>query len=125
MICDLGDVLFTWSPPTTTAVPKAAMRAMMRSATWDEYERGRTTEDQTYRILSEKYGYALKDVEITFAAARATLKPTATMFDLIRRIRNSGVVLYAMSNISKPDWEVLMTKATEEEWALFDRVFIS
>jgi hypothetical protein len=42
------------------------------------------------------------------------------MLEVIRELREAGLAIFAMSNISAPDWEVLTTKATVEEWALFD-----
>jgi hypothetical protein len=47
------------------------------------------------------------------------------MLEVIRDLKETGLTIYAMSNISAPDWEVLGTKATAEEWALFDQTFTS
>jgi hypothetical protein len=47
------------------------------------------------------------------------------LFELIRELREAGLSIYAMSNISAPDWKMLITKATAEQWALFDDTFTS
>ena len=47
------------------------------------------------------------------------------MFNIIRELKEAGLVIYAMSNISTPDWVVLSRKGTPEEWSLFDHIFTS
>lgn len=49
IIFDLGDVLFTWSPNTTTTIPAKMMQSILSSATWIEYECGRIEQDACYR----------------------------------------------------------------------------
>ena len=60
-----------------------------------------------------------------FQAARDTLQSDPKMLEIIRELKASGKSIFAMSNISAPDWEVLKTKADPSVWALFDMVFIS
>ena len=53
-------------------------------------------------------------------AARDSLQSNSKLLDVIRELREFDI---AISNISAPDWTVLSTKATPQDWALSDHVF--
>ena len=126
VVFDLGDVLFTWSPSTPKSpLPANIIRSILRSARWYEYEKGNLTEDQAYSAVAEEFNVAAADVKGSFEAARDSLQSNPQLLELIHELKQSGLAIYAMSNISAPDWEVLSTKATPQEWALFDRAFTS
>lgn len=126
VIFDLGDVLFTWSASTPQSpLPSKVTRGILRSAQWFEYEKGNLSEDQAYAAVAEEFGVQASDVNGGFIAARNSLRSDPTLLGLIREIKNTGRKVYAMSNISAPDWEFLRTRAKPSEWALFDRVFTS
>ena len=126
VIFDLGDVLFTWSASTPQSpLPPKVTKGILRSAHWFEYEKGNLSEDQAYAAAAEEFGVQESDVKGGFIAARNSLQSDPTMLKLIREIESTGRTIYAMSNISAPDWEFLRTRATPSEWALFDRVFTS
>jgi FMN phosphatase YigB (HAD superfamily) len=126
VIFDLGDVLFTWSPYTPKSrLPAKVLRNILRSFHWFEYEKGNIEEAEVYSLVAQEFNVAATDVEIAFQAARDSLKSSPKMLEVIRELKEGGLAIYAMSNISAPDWEVLTTKATAEEWALFDRTFTS
>lgn len=127
IVFDLGDVLFTWNPPSSVPlIPPKVLHCMLKSPTWSSYEVAAFSETEAYTKLSEEFDVPFETIKDAFQLSRDTLKSDSAMLDLIRRIRMQlGWKVYAMSNISAPDWEVLATKATKEEWALFDRVFTS
>ena len=126
VIFDLGDVLFTWSASTPQSpLPPKVTKGILRSAHWFEYEKGNLSEDQAYAAAAEEFGVQESDVKGGFIAARNSLQSDPTMLKLIRETKSTGRTIYAMSNISAPDWEFLCTRATPSEWALFDRVFTS
>jgi len=125
VIFDLGDVLFTWSASTKSPLPANLLRDILRSFHWFEYEKGNLEEPEVYSLIAQEFNVALADVENAFQAARDTLQSNPKMLQVIRELREAGLEIYAMSNISAPDWEVLTTKATIEEWALFDNIFTS
>ena len=125
-VFDLGDVLFTWSSSTPKSpLPSNTLKNILRSFHWFEYEKGNLTEDQVYSLVAQEFNVAASDVKGAFEAARDSLKSNPKLLDVIKELRESGLAIYAMSNISAPDWAVLSTKATPKEWALFDRVFTS
>jgi FMN phosphatase YigB (HAD superfamily) len=125
LICDLGDVLFTWTSSNFAEIPRTDLFRILTSPIWQNYERGKFTEEEAYGALSEEYGFGVVEIRNTLSAARDTLKSSEPMLHLLKKLRATGLRIYAMSNISLPDWKVLRTKASEEDWGLFERIFIS
>ena len=126
IVFDLGDVLFNWSPPTQQSLlsPKI-LRSILHSVHWFEYEKGNLGEDEVYSLVAEEFGVAFTDVKSTLQAARESLKKNPTMLEITRQLKGEGLNIYALSNISAPDWEVLSKTAAEEDWSLFTQVFTS
>ena len=126
IIFDLGDVLFTWSPETTTSLPAKTIRKMISSAIWNEYEAGRIDQDACYHQVAQKFSITVSEVTEAFSQVRDSLQPNNAMISFIQELKEAtqgAVKVYAMSNISKEDYAVLLTKMTY--WSVFDRVFTS
>lgn len=126
IIFDLGDVLFTWSAETKTSISPQLLRKILRSATWFEYEKGNLQEYEAYELVGKQFDVETSEVAAAFQGARDSLQGNLKLIQLIRELKQEHkLTIYAMSNISAPDWAVLKGKASAEEWALFDRVFTS
>ena len=126
IIFDLGDVLFTWSANTTTSISLQTLHSILRSSIWFEYEKGNITEEEAYSLSAAEFSLDASEVGAAFRAARATLQSDPSMLTLLHELKeNNGIQLFAMSNISAPDWEVLRQKGHVEDWALFERIFTS
>jgi FMN phosphatase YigB (HAD superfamily) len=129
VVFDLGDVLFTWSFPSDSPLPQAlpakTLGSILRSVHWLEYEKGNLTEDETYSLVAQKFSVSALDVKSSFEAARSTLQSNPKILEVVRELKESGLAVYAMSNISAPDWKFVSAKCAAEEWALFDRIFTS
>jgi FMN phosphatase YigB (HAD superfamily) len=126
IIFDLGDVLFKWSPHNKTSISPRTLRAMLNSPTWFDYECGRLSEADCYATVSSEFNVSPEEVRQAFQDARDSLQANHDLIDLIRELKaqsNGGLRIYAMSNISLPDWEVLRTKPAD--WSIFDEVFTS
>lgn len=126
VIFDLGDVLFTWSPHTTTTIPAKMMRNIVSSAVWIEYECGRIEQDVCYDQVAQEFSISTSEVAEAFSQARNSLQPNNTMVSFIRELKEVSRVplkVYAMSNVSKEDFAVLSTKMAD--WSIFNRVFTS
>ena len=126
IIFDLGDVLFKWSANTTTTISPRTLRSILNSPTWFEYERGQLGEADCYTIVSSEFDVSVEEVRRAFQDARNSLQANHNLIHLIRELKaqsNGGLRIYAMSNISLPDWEVLRTKPAD--WSIFDAVFTS
>ncbi|KAH8110768.1 HAD-like protein [Phellopilus nigrolimitatus] len=126
VIFDFGDVLFKFSVQTKTSIPPKIMKKILKSANWYEYEKGNITEQESYKLAASTYDLDLTEVARAFQAVRDSLRGNPVLFSFIRELKEQyGIHVFAMSNISAPDYEVLREKATAEEWALFERVFTS
>lgn len=126
VIFDLGDVLFTWSASNPKSpVPAKTVGKILRSHHWLEFEKGNLEEAEAYSLVAKQFNLSLFDVKTTFQLARDSLQSNPEMLKVIQELKASGVKVYAMSNISAPDWAVLSTKAAPEQWALFEYTFIS
>ena len=127
VIFDLGDVLFSWSLPESSpqSLPAKVLGSILRSVHWMEYEKGNLTEDEVYSLIAQKYSVSPVDVKRFFEDARNTLKINRKILEVVRELKESDLAVYAMSNISAPDWKFVSAKCTAEEWALFDYIFTS
>jgi FMN phosphatase YigB (HAD superfamily) len=125
VIFDLGDVLFSWSLSSPQSLPAKTIGSIFRSVHWMEYEKGNLTEDEVYSLVAQKFNVPAVDVKRSFEDARKTLQINPKILEVIRELKESGLAVYAMSNISAPDWKFVSAKCTAEEWALFDHIFTS
>lgn len=126
VIFDFGDVLFTWSATATCPIPRKIMKHIMSSSTWFEYEKGNLTEKQAYNDAAREFNLSPSDVAQAFQGSRPTLKTNPAIVSLIRDLKaRYGIRIFAMSNVSVPDYAFLRSKLSEDEWALFDRIFTS
>jgi hypothetical protein len=125
VIFDLGDVLFTWTVPPDSAIPRRVFGRILRTIPWFEYECGRLSQEEAYARVAREAGVAVEDVSSTIDAASDSLRCNADMVDAIAALRAAGKRVFAMSNIAGPAWEVLRTKMSPENWNLFERVFTS
>jgi len=137
IIFDIGDVLFTWSSQTSTKVSAQTMAAIISHPVWFEFERGRISSDQCYFHLGQEFSIEASEVSEAFEQARNSLKQDNTMITFIRQLKHaykascsgedkesvSPLAIYAMSNISKPDYDYL--RAIDAPWELFDQIFAS
>lgn len=125
IIFDIGDVLFTWSSSSSSTISSKVLRRILASPTWEDYERGRLSEQDCYDRIAVEFSVDATEVRRAFDNARDSLKSDDEMIGLIRELKahNSHLKVYAMSNISLPDYEVLRSKPAD--WWLFDEVFTS
>lgn len=126
LILDLGDVLFTWSARTGTTISSHSLRAVLSSDTWADYERGRISQGECYHRAAAQFNLDPIDIADALRHARDSLELNVEMFDLVRTLRAKScgtLSVFALSNISIPDYEYLLTKPVD--WAIFDRVFPS
>ena len=126
LIFDLGDVLFSWSPVTSTSISPKLLKQFLSSTVWQEYECGRLSEDECYRLVGEKFSLDPGEVGRAIHDARESLQPDDTFIRFIRELQieaHGALRIFAMSNISAPDYVVARGKPTD--WSIFERVFTS
>ncbi|KAK0099604.1 hypothetical protein ONS95_013499 [Cadophora gregata] len=125
IIFDIGDVICSWSPPADLAIQPKLLKEFRASTIWHEYNRGCIGQDECYSRLACRYGVSAKDITTAFDMARESQEQNNNVVATIKELKAShpDLCIYAMSNISKPDWEILHSKAFD--WDIFDRVFTS
>ncbi|KAK7057152.1 alpha-D-glucose-1-phosphate phosphatase YihX [Favolaschia claudopus] len=126
IIFDIGDVLFSWSADTKTSISSKTLRQILSSPTWFDYERGKVTEDDCYASVGSEFSLPPSEIRQAFIEARESLKSNQDLIALVRELKeqsNGTLRVYAMSNISHPDYKVLQTK--EADWDIFERIFTS
>ncbi|KAG6864966.1 hypothetical protein C0991_005915 [Blastosporella zonata] len=126
IIFDIGDVLFKWSPETKTSISSQTLRDILSSPTWFDYERGRLSQSECYAKVGEEFILEPNEIARAFQQARDSLQADDNLISLIRQLKaqmNSQLQVFAMSNVSLPDYEVLRTKPAD--WSIFDQVFTS
>jgi HAD superfamily hydrolase (TIGR01549 family) len=126
IVFDLGDVLFTWSQQTDTKVSPKTMRKIISMPAWYEYEKGLLARDACYEQIGDELGLPAVEIANAFEQARDSLREDRRMTAFIHQIkaRKPNLSVYAMSNISREDYDFLRT-TVEADWSLFDRVFPS
>lgn len=126
LILDLGDVLFSWSATTKTNISSKTLKCILSSPPWLEYECGRITQEVCYDRVGERFSLQPSEVAEAFKQARDSLQSNDAMISLVHELKKTShgsLRVYAMSNISKPDYIVLAEKTAD--WSVFDQVFTS
>lgn len=127
LILDLGDVLFRWSPKTDTPIRPRQLKEILSSITWFEYERGRISQSECYSRVSEEFHVDVDVIAEAFKQARESLRPNEEFIELVRELRREAkgeLTVLALSNISLPDYEYIMSH-TSDWTSVFDRIFPS
>ncbi|KAH9034152.1 phosphatase yihX [Lactarius hengduanensis] len=102
------------------------LKAILSSTIWHDYERGRLSEDECYRLSGDRFSLDPQEVRRAILDARDSLRPDESFISFIRDLRSGAqntLRIFAMSNISAPDYAV--TRARPEEWGIFERIFTS
>ncbi|KAI5456631.1 Haloacid dehalogenase-like hydrolase-domain-containing protein [Mariannaea sp. PMI_226] len=126
IILDIGDVICSWVPPTTCPITPKLFGQLRNTPTWYEYNCGRIDEKECYSQLAAHAGVSTADIANTIKMARKSQAQNDELVSTVRQIREQhpGLRVYAMSNIPRPEWEIL--KANENfDWKIFDDVFLS
>lgn len=128
IICDLGDVLFTWSLPTSDTIPPKTLRDIFSSAIWFEYEKGRVSQQTCYDRLGRELSLNPADIHKALQDSCASLKWDKNLASFFRELKDANreaVRIFAMSNISQPDYEALRSISSDMDWSIFDGIFTS
>ncbi|KAH9007989.1 hypothetical protein EDB83DRAFT_2323490 [Lactarius deliciosus] len=81
--------------------------------------------DERYRLAGDKFSL---DPEEFRRAIRDSIRPEDAFISFIRDLQadaQGALRIFAMSNISTPDYEVARARPEAKEWSIFERVFIS
>lgn len=125
LFIDIGDVLCDWTPPRNFSIDPKLFSELRNSQTWYEYNCGHISEDECFSRLAKEYDVSHADLKSAISAARDSQHQNDEVVAAIKdlKIRRSDMCVYAISNISKPDFEILRSKPFH--WDLFDGIFTS
>ncbi|PBK62197.1 hypothetical protein ARMSODRAFT_980970 [Armillaria solidipes] len=74
ILCDLGDVLFTWSPSSNHTLPVNTLRSVLSSSTWFEYEKGRISQQMCYDRVGRELSISPVDIRKAIEESCASLR---------------------------------------------------
>ncbi|KAK7437470.1 hypothetical protein VKT23_018541 [Stygiomarasmius scandens] len=126
LIFDIGDVLCLYTLQKSSRpgrIPPKTLKKVISSRPWEDYEKGLIDETTCYERASVAFQLNAEDLRIALSEARETLVFTPEMISLLQELKlQESFRLYAMSNISLPDFEFLATKF---DFSIFDHVYTS
>lgn len=126
LILDLGDVLLNWATTTKTSISGKIIKAIVSSHIWMDFERGRISENACYERAAKHFGVPLDSLTEAFMHSRDTLQSNEAFVTFLKDIKKAlhgSLKIYAMSNMSKEDYNFL--SGTILGWSIFDDVFTS
>ncbi|KAJ7103699.1 HAD-like domain-containing protein, partial [Mycena crocata] len=126
IVFDIGDVLFTWSDTTTNSISSKTVHHILKSSVWSDYERGKLSEDSCSARVATEFSLPLEDVRQAFVEVRDSLKSNDELLASVHAMKqqsNGTLRVFAMSNISLPDYQALRAKPAD--WGMFERIFTS
>jgi HAD superfamily hydrolase (TIGR01509 family) len=125
LILDLGDVCFSYNAKAITAISPKKLKSIFDCPAWHEQECGRLSREETFSIVSEKFGTTPEVLDEALRQAVDSLKTKERMIETVRQLKRDvpDLHVYAMSNISATDFE--STKALIDSWGIFDGFFPS
>jgi len=127
IIFDLVDTLFNVSFKSRTSIPSSTLRRItLGSNAWFNYEKGLLPKNECYSRVAAEFDLDKNELRRAFDEAGDSLQANDKLFTLIHELKagsNGQLRVFAMSNISASDYEVLRGKPAD--WSVFDQVFTS
>jgi putative hydrolase of the HAD superfamily len=130
VIFDLGGVLITWRPQeiidafyTEPALRAALREHVFEHADWIEMDRGALEELALVPRFAERMGRSESEMAALLDRVRDSLVPMPASIGLATRLRQRGLNLYALSNISKAMFRHVQSRY--DFFGLFDGIVIS
>ncbi len=109
VVFDLGGVLITWRPSEIIeafyADPElraAVRREVFQHPDWLEMDRGTVDEQTLGERFARRLGRPPAEMAALFDHVRASLQPMPATVALAQQLRDRGLTLYVLSNISVP-----------------------
>ncbi|SJL17034.1 uncharacterized protein ARMOST_20575 [Armillaria ostoyae] len=128
IICDLGDVLFTPPLQSSRTLSTKYFRLIFSSSTWFEYEKGRISQEACYNHLGHELCLNPVNIRKACEERHASLRSNTNLVNFLRELKDSNqgaLRIFAMSNLSQPDYEALRRDSSDVDWSLFDGIFTS
>ena len=125
---DLGNVVVQWNPARIremTGLPEAktdVFKSRYFEDLWLELDRGTTDEREVANKVAAETELSKVEVDLYFAAVRESLVDFTESIDLIRQMKDQGIKMYVLSNMSLVNAKYLRQRAY---FQLFDGIVIS
>lgn len=126
VLVDLHNVLFI--SPSFDDEQKKTLLAIRQTLSWFEYEKGFIDQKQAYESVSLETGGRIDQdkIEKLIIQGHSSLKIQDPVFQALKRLKTThGCHLFALSNISRPDYESLQSRFGDLLNELFERVLTS
>lgn len=128
LFLEIGDVLFTWTPQSTPSISPETLLSVTTSATWELYECGKLTQEECYRTCAERWKLDPSELELTLHLVKQSVHINNDLVSFIRELKNeagNSIRIFAMINMSQPDYQSLRDQVDEAVWSIFEQVFTS
>jgi FMN phosphatase YigB (HAD superfamily) len=110
IILDLNGVLLSYaSSAFTGALKPRQIKNILDSPTWYAYECGQMSRKECYETVATEFEIDIDVWTQTLDQLTETVRPHSDFIDAIKGIKSAfpDIKVYGMSNISKPDYELL------------------
>ncbi|KAG7442267.1 uncharacterized protein BT62DRAFT_922697 [Guyanagaster necrorhizus] len=128
IICDLSDLLFTWSARSNCTLSTELPLLNFSSSTWLEYEKGRISQETCYARLGHEFSLDPVDIRKAAEDSCASLKWDTNLENFFHGLKDENretMCVFAMFNISQPGYEALWSVSADMNWSIFDSIFTS
>ena len=129
LILDLGNVVLDWDPagfihrlPFETATRRAIAREIFDHSDWLAMDGGLKTETELIERITLTTDLAESQLRAALLAARHALVEIPETIVLMRELKQRGVPMYCLSNMSVENYEFIRRR---EFFSLFDGIVIS
>ncbi|KAJ5177857.1 HAD-superfamily hydrolase subfamily IA variant 3 [Penicillium coprophilum] len=127
IVLDLGGVLIKTPARISTNEAIPPHKRYTSTLPWMQYECGEIEETTCYELVGKQFKFDPSELSKAVGLARTTVEYDQEIVSWIRALRKEhpSLKVFAMSNISKPDFDALHTRWGATFWSLFDDIFTS
>ncbi|MFT6051106.1 MAG: putative hydrolase of the HAD superfamily [Halioglobus sp.] len=117
VLFDLGNVVINWDTQSvveTLALTKAQAQLMKRElfdhSDWGELDHGLATEPEVVERVCRRTNFSANTVNDALHAARTSLTPISESIALMRELKDAGLPIYCLSNMSIETYQHIKDK---------------
>lgn len=117
VLFDLGNVVINWDTQSvveTLALPTAQEQLLKRElfdhSDWLDLDRGLATEPEVVERVCQRTNFSANTVNDALHAARTSLTPISESVDLLHELKDAGLPIYCLSNMSIETYQHIKDK---------------
>lgn len=130
IVFDIGNVLISFKPreylnsfPFEEDIREAIFNSVFKSKFWPELDRGTVTEEEAIKLFCEEAPELEQHIKKVMATWMDILLPIPETIEILKRLKDKGFKLFALSNYHKAAFE--RTFSENEFFRLLDGKVIS